>query len=138
MSSEMIARVADVLSRTLPTESFATSTPEECARAILTAMREPTEAMLGDGMDTLLDPQAECGSATVWRAMIDAALEEEGATDGIDLLDNPVRVLKAIWQRQGWEVDPASAAELDAMERHLDEPGDRSAAPGGFRPPGTP
>ena len=46
------------------------------ARALLTAMREPTEAMAVDAIEY----EASNGRATsqhVWRAMIDAALQEQ-------------------------------------------------------------
>lgn len=51
------------------------------ARAVLTAIREPSEAMLDRGMDGA--PDLDCSfepdhSRIVWQAMIDAALGEQG------------------------------------------------------------
>lgn len=51
------------------------------ARAVLTAMREPTEAMIQAGAEKLpsvVDTMGEADEAAsdAWRAMIDAALEE--------------------------------------------------------------
>lgn len=46
----------------------------DMADAVLAAMREPTEGMVGAGDDALSsDCRAECDADKVWRAMIDAA-----------------------------------------------------------------
>lgn len=80
MPNPMIDRIASVLSRALPNEAFATTTPEDCARAVLAAMREPTEAMEVAGFHQV-DPTNQHPDdvmQNVWTAMIDAAMAEEG------------------------------------------------------------
>jgi hypothetical protein len=55
------------------------------ARAIIVAMREPTEAMVEAGELTLTEPidaqglPIECDEAAIWKAMIDAAGKQDGA-----------------------------------------------------------
>jgi hypothetical protein len=53
-----------------------------CARSAIEAMHEPTETMLAQGGELLLDGRleieaAEANARGVWRAMIDAALSKE-------------------------------------------------------------
>lgn len=56
--------------------------PMDLARAVLTAIREPSEAMSKSGGDALDDGTGAAGSnhaaEACFRAMIDAALAEEG------------------------------------------------------------
>lgn len=54
---------------------------DECARAALQAMREPTEAMLEAGLDSgfwgsIEGSDADATESKCWRAMIEAALSE--------------------------------------------------------------
>lgn len=49
-----------------------------CARAAIEAMREPNDAMLMAGGEAILNADEEWKSNACYRAMIDAALREEG------------------------------------------------------------
>jgi hypothetical protein len=90
MPDTMIERVAIAIRKELGLDwpYAGHGTLMEVARAILTAMREPTEVMRDAGADELPDrwadnpsdntSEAYAQTADVWRAMIDAALAEEG------------------------------------------------------------
>ncbi len=74
MSEEMVERVARVLApeHEEPLEpGLARAIAMDEARAVIEAMREPTEAMKNAGFAMLL---GNVPVAMIWRAMIDAAL----------------------------------------------------------------
>lgn len=91
--SEMIKRATAAVSKALDDHwdislrEFVEGYEEACARAVIEAMREPTEAMIEAGMDAdcrewrrnLGDrlPTVEECQANDWRAMIDAALKTD-------------------------------------------------------------
>jgi len=50
----------------------------EAVRAVLTAMRDPLDVMVDAGFDAELDEDGDMAPRTVWEAMIDEALAEEG------------------------------------------------------------
>lgn len=59
-----------------PSENEIARATEE-VRAVLTALREPTEAMLDEGEQTLIGQKLRRGTVGyVWRSMIDEALRE--------------------------------------------------------------
>lgn len=77
--SEMIERVARKLA-----VFYGGPLPVEAARAVIGEMREPTQAMTFAGSDAGGEPDFAC--ATIWQAMIDAALRaplsrETGASE---------------------------------------------------------
>ena len=74
----MIERVAQTLAdvNELDYDEF----PEQhnaLARAAINAMREPTDAMLSAGGRAILNADEDWKSNASWRAMIDAALNEQ-------------------------------------------------------------
>lgn len=77
--TEMLKRVAAILAA--GTDRDSPKDWEFVAREVIAAMREPTEEMLRAG-DVMLDGDSHCRWAdegSVWRAMIDAALEEDAS-----------------------------------------------------------
>ena len=80
MADTMIERVARAIRDVIPAGD---DYPTDAARAAIEAMREPTEAMMGDGADAgahavlngELHPESR-SVGLVWAAMIDAALKE--------------------------------------------------------------
>jgi hypothetical protein len=76
--SEMVERAAAVVSQWMPVDVTLTGTQEKAiARAVIRAMREPTEAMTLPGAEQLPDYEPGCDhAASCWRAMIDAALRD--------------------------------------------------------------
>ena len=48
----------------------------DLARAVLTAIREPSEGMVLDGISASDDRFSDGSASTIWQAMIDAALAE--------------------------------------------------------------
>ena len=93
MTDTMIERVARVIARAsalddgkepATAEDFTDAVWEDfvpAARAILAAMREPTEPMIDAGYKTDhasgLEGRADIGPRLAWSAMIDAALSED-------------------------------------------------------------
>jgi hypothetical protein len=75
--SEMIKRVARVLHETRGGGGPIHPDTYEEARAVLLAMREPTEDMIAPNGNTLayFDHHRNDDAAAIWRAMIDAELE---------------------------------------------------------------
>lgn len=82
MTDSMIERVALALLRTAEWSSFWSIVEARAmARAAIQVMRDPTDAMMADGAETLPDYEPGTHDAALcWRAMIDAALSEDGAT----------------------------------------------------------
>ena len=70
--SRMIERIAEAIIDVMgPCDTLAPS--EEIAKAVIAAMREPTDAMVGAGVKLLITEGDDCGAEMVWQAMIDAA-----------------------------------------------------------------
>jgi len=95
MPDTMIERVARAIYETVPQRMIGVATPqpivpfeqaddatiERCiaqARAVLAAMREPTEAMVKAGALNQSPPGYRMNAQFAWEGMIDAALAEEG------------------------------------------------------------
>ena len=78
--SEMVERVARAILDNVPTISergaYDPADLQRCARAAIEAMREPTQAMVRTLYESHGKLWADCESAVVWHAMIDAALNK--------------------------------------------------------------
>lgn len=82
MASEMMERVAQVLRISLHLASARErEAAERAARAVLQAIREPTDAMVSEAIAERHSagvPEAwSLATANIWRTMIDAALANE-------------------------------------------------------------
>lgn len=74
--SEMVERVASAIFETIHYDcDGAGFLSREAARAAIEAMREPTDAMINPGCDAAVNSGGN--SILVWRAMIDAAINED-------------------------------------------------------------
>lgn len=73
--SEMVERVAAAIRESRPLDCYAAY--EQAARAAIEAMREPTEAMVGEGKAAPTYGDGVSDIPKVWRAMIDAALVDK-------------------------------------------------------------
>jgi len=70
-----LERAAAAIEAALGPDDTICSTPKDVVRAVLTAIREPSEDMIsvgGDDFDTAVPNEVE----GLWQAMIDAALAE--------------------------------------------------------------